>query len=248
MIVRLKSPEEIEKFRIAGKWAAIIMRQLIEAARPGILTQELDKIAKEACIASGLKPAFLGYHGFPSAICSSINEELVHGIPGVRVLKEGDILKLDVGIDVDGFIGDIARTVVVGKGLNKMVTDCHFALLRAIAVAKAGNDIGDIGEEISRTAKEGGWSVITNYGGHGLDRHILHADPFVSNTRTIQRLKLRPGMVFAIEPMFVDGPNKTETGKDGWVVRTQGISAHWEHTIAITEIGDPIVLTGMEEE
>jgi methionyl aminopeptidase len=249
MLVRLKTPDEIEGFIIAGRMTANIMGMLIKAAKPGMTTTELDQIARSACEGFNGVPVFLGYQGFPAVICTSINEELVHGIPSDRILKEGDLLKIDIGVGFDGFIGDMARTVVVGRPPDKLVSDCHSALLLGIAAAKAGCDIGDIGEEISRIAKQNGWQVVLNYGGHGIDRNRLHADPFVDNARTDRKLRLRSGMVFAIEPMFVAGSNiHTSIAENGWTVLTNGLTAHFEDTIVITELGEPKVLTKMEEE
>ena len=155
MLVRLKTPGEIEGFAAAGRMAADIMRMLLDAAKPGLATIELDRMARSACADLKAVPVFLGYHGFPAALCASINEELVHGIPGDRALQEGDLLKIDIGVGFDGFIGDMARTVRVGDPKcdkpSGLVFDCHTALLRGIAAARPGCDIGDIGEKISRT-------------------------------------------------------------------------------------------------
>lgn len=249
MLVRLKTAEEIEGFAAAGRLAAQIMDRIVEAAKPGVATVELDHRARDACADLGVAPAFLGYRGFPAAICTSINEELVHGIPGGRILLEGDLLKIDIGVDLDGFLGDMASTVTVGKQVpDKLAFDCQTALMRGIAAARPGRDIGDIGDAISRTAKEGGWKVVTNYGGHGLDRNRLHADPFVDNAgRKAHGLRLRPGMVLAIEPMFVDGPDaETKEAGDGWTVLVNGRSAHCEHTIVVAELGEPRILTRKE--
>lgn len=249
MLVRLKTAGEIEGFAKAGSLAAAIMDRLWGAARPGATTGELDDMARIACAEAGAVPVFLGYHGFPAAICASVNEELVHGIPGGRILREGDLLKIDIGVGLDGFIGDMATTVVVGGDPSKLAFDCHTALMRGIAAARPGNDIGDIGEEISRTARQNGWKAILEYGGHGIDRNRLHADPFVDNARTDRRLRLRPGMVLAIEPMFVAGSDaKTKVADDGWTVLSSGPAAHFEHTIVVSELGEPRVLTRRERE
>jgi methionyl aminopeptidase len=249
MLVRLKTLDEIQGFAIAGRIAADIIQMLVDMVKPGVTTGELDQAAKAACAERKVIPVFLGYRGFPAAICTSVNQELVHGIPSDRILLEGDLLKIDIGVGFDGFIGDVAKTVKVGLSFDKLMFDCHTALLRGIAIARPGREIGDIGEEISRTAKENGWQVILNYGGHGIDRGKLHADPFVENARSERRMHLRPGMVLAIEPMFVAGPNaQTEVAKDGWTVLSSGPSAHFEHTIVISELGEPKLLTKREEE
>jgi methionyl aminopeptidase len=249
MLVRLKTSDDINGFATAGRMAADIIQMLVDAVKPGVTTSELDQIARAACVERKVTPVFLGYHGFPAAICTSVNQELVHGIPSDRILLEGDLLKIDVGVGFDGFIGDVAKTVKVGLLFDKLMFDCYTALLRGIAIARPGREVGDIGEEISRTAKENGWQIILNYGGHGIDRGRLHADPFVENARSERRLRLRPGMILAIEPMFVAGPNaQTIVAKDGWTVLSSGPSAHFEHTIVVSELGEPRILTKREEE
>ncbi len=254
MLVRMKTRGEIEGFMKAGRVAASILRQLASAAKDGEgkTTAQLDQLARRLCAASGASPAFLGYHGFPAAICASVGNELVHGIPDDRLLCDGDLLKIDIGVDIDGFIGDTAVTVRVGgprpDELDRLIFDCRIALLRGIAAARPGGDLGDIGEEISREAKRGGWKIAAQYGGHGMDRGKLHADPFVDNART-QSMRLRPGMVLAIEPMFVAGPDvDTAVAANGWTVRASGPAAHFEHSIVVSELGEPRVLTGREEE
>jgi len=248
MLVRLKTNNDIEGFASAGSVAADIMRTLLETAKPGRSTAELDQVAREACAATRAVPIFFGYRGFPAAICASVNEELVHGIPSDRVLQEGDLLKIDLGVEIDGFIGDIARTIIVGLSPDKLVSDCRTALSHGIAAAKSDGDLGDIGEAIHRTARQNGWQVVLEYGGHGIDRGKLHADPFVENTRMNCRLRLRPGMVLAIEPMFVAGSNaRTKVAENGWTVLANGPAAHFEDTIVVTESG-PRILTERKEE
>jgi methionyl aminopeptidase len=252
MLVRLKTGDEIEGFAKAGRLAAQILRQLAEAAKDDVTTAQLDRLAKEACAVADARPVFLGYQGFPAAICTSIGNELVHGIPGSHILRNGELLKIDIGVELDGFIGDTALTLRVGgsrfDNLDQMVFDCRTALICGIAAARPGCDLGDIGEEISRIAHKGGWKVVVQYGGHGLDRGVLHADPFVDNVRA-RSLRLRPGMVLAIEPMFVAGPDAdTKVGDDGWTVLTNGPAVHFEHSIVVSELGEPRILTKMEEE
>jgi methionyl aminopeptidase len=248
MLVRLKTSEEIEGFTEAGRIAANILQLLIDSVKSGLTTQELDHIAREAFIYHKVTPVFLGYHDFPATICTSINEELVHGIPSDRVLKEGDLLKIDLGVELDGFIGDIAKTVKIGMSFDKLIFDCQTALLQGIAVAKSGCELGDIGAKISEVAKNNGLQVVINYGGHGIDRGKLHADPFIENRRPEYKLRLRPGMVLAIEPMFVVGPDaNTKVAADGWTVLTNGLSAHFEHTVVVTELGEPKILTKEKE-
>jgi methionyl aminopeptidase len=252
MLVRLKAPDEVERFAAVGRITADILALLVGAATVGMATVELDRLAREACADRGVIPVFLGYRGFPAAVCVSANEELVHGLPSDRVLRDGDLLKIDIGVGLDGFIGDAARTVRVGgcrhDDLDRMLADCHVALLRGMAAARPGCDLGDIGEEIGAVARRGGWRTVLSHGGHGIDRGNLHADPSVDNTRA-RRLRLRPGMVLAIEPMFVAGSDAdTRVAKDGWTVLANGPTAHFEHTIAVSELGEPRILTGTERE
>lgn len=259
MLVRIKSKEEIEGFSIAGKIAAEAMDLIVKSCISGTTTLELDEIARDFYNKENVKSAFLGYRGFPAAICVSINNELVHGIPDNRHLSIDDIVKIDIGVDYEGFIGDIAKTIKVGWpssfgdnqfcNYDKMVSDCEWSLLLAINKATPYSDIGEIGDEITRVANRGGWKVITDYGGHGIDRYKLHSDPFVPNKRTYEKLKLRPGMVIAIEPMFVNANNSnTSVDKNGWTVLANGPTAHFEHTIVISDFGSPRILTMKGEE
>ena len=246
MLIRLKTQEEIEGFAKAGRLAAQVMRMLVDAAKPNTTTKDLDQLARNACSDANATPTFLGYNGFPAAICTSLNKELVHGIPSnSRYLQYGDLLKIDLGVTLNGYIGDIARTIVVGQELpNQLVFQCKLALLRGIAAAKAGADIGDIGAAIFDIGKCFGFKVVMNYGGHGIDRYVLHADPYVPNFKTQNFLRLRAGMVLAIEPMFIDAKtNNTTIADDGWTVLTDGPCVHFEHTIALSEIGEPRILT-----
>lgn len=243
MLIRLKSAAEIEGFAEAGRIAATILTAVLAEAKPGTTTADLDEAARSLCSEHGVKPAFLGYRGFPGAICTSVNEEVVHGIPGPRRLEAGDILSVDIGTDKDGFLGDTARTVVVGgEGAEApgFVEACRRALAEGIAAAHPGKRLSTVGEAIARVAKETGFGVVTEYGGHGLDRGLLHADPFVWNRPMSgfdEDVELRPGMVIAIEPMFVEGDSETRRLDDGWTVVAGGRAAHFEHVVAVCESG-----------
>jgi methionyl aminopeptidase len=254
MFIRLKSPAEIEKFNEAGKIAGEILGILLKAAVPKVTTAELDSIARRECGARAVKPAFLGYRGFPAAICTSINNELVHGVPSEhRVLENGDLLTIDIGVDIGGFIGDTADTILVGSddGSSKIATDCRSALYGAIDAMRPSGRLSVVGEVIGKAAKDRGYFAVTEYGGHGVNKGQLHADPFVYNRRMIgseEDVELYPGMVIAIEPMFIEGgiSTKTTVESNEWTVMAEGLCAHCEHTVAVTKEGI-IILTKREE-
>ena len=233
--------------RQAGAIVAAVLKLLKRSVEPGITTRELDNIAYKEIIRCGASPTFKKYRGFPASICTSINEEIVHGIPGKRVLQEGDIIKLDVGATVDGFIGDAAISVAVGRvsqvGSDLMETT-RLSLEEGIKAAQPSNRIGDIGAAIQRYSEARGYSVVREYVGHGVGR-FLHEDPQVPNYGPPGRGPLlRPGMCIAIEPMLNVGDWRTRILDDQWTVVTAdgSLSAHFEHTIAITEKG-PEILT-----
>ena len=248
MIMR-KRAEELEKMRRAGRVVGETLQILQAAVRPGVTTQELDEIAEREIRARGAIPSFKGYRGFPATICTSINSEIVHGIPGGRVLKEGDLIKLDAGAIVEGYHGDSAVTVPVGEVSQealKLIETTERSLQAGIAEAKAGNRIHDIGAAVQTTAEGAGFSVVREYVGHGIGR-ALHEDPPVPNYgKPGTGLKLEPGLVIAIEPMVNVGTYETRLLPDGWTVVTAdgALSAHFEHTIAITDDG-PEVLTAV---
>lgn len=233
--------------RQAGAIVAAVLDLLKRSVEPGITTRELDNIAYKEIIRCGASPTFKKYRGFPASICTSINEEIVHGIPGKRVLQEGDIIKLDVGATVDGFIGDAAISVAVGRvsqvGSDLMETT-RLSLEEGIKAAQPSNRIGDIGAAIQRYSEARGYNVVREYVGHGVGR-FLHEDPQVPNYGPPGRGPLlRPGMCIAIEPMLNVGDWRTRILDDQWTVVTAdgSLSAHFEHTIAITEKG-PEILT-----
>ena len=245
--ITLKSPREIASMRQAGKVVAQTIATLKEALRPGMKTMDLDEIAFQEVQRLGAKPSFKGYLGFPCTICVSINNEIVHGIPGDRVIQEGDLVSLDVGAVVEGFHGDSAVTIGVGK-VSPVVTELidvtREALERGIAAATHGSRVGDISWAVQSFVEEKGYSVVREYVGHGIGR-ALHEEPQIPNfgspgTGTL----LRKGMVIAIEPMVNVGGWQTLVLKDNWTVLTAdgSLSAHFENTLVITE-GDAEVLT-----
>jgi len=244
MIVFLKTAEEIEGFKLVGKETGRILSVLIENIKPGISTYDLNEIAIEECKKNSGIPTFLNYKGYTAAICASPNEVLVHGLPNKNPLKTNDILSIDFGLTINGYIGDVAKTVVVGNEPLDLVKSCEEALNEAIKVARPGNLLSDVSSAIYNTSKKYKYLVPTSYGGHGIDRYILHSAPYISNIPDkINDISLRAGMVLAIEPMFIDAKSKRlTTSEDGWSVVAMGNTAHFEHTILITD-NEPFVLT-----
>jgi methionyl aminopeptidase len=247
MIV-IKSRNEIAILREAGRIVAEAHQALREKIKPGITTAELDAIAYEIITKRGATPSFKGYRGFPASICSSINEEVVHGIPSKkRVLQEGDIIAIDVGATLNGFVGDAAFTVGVGRvsdTAQRLMEATEGALKAGIAQARAGNHLDDISGAVQDYAEARGFSVVREYVGHGVGR-AMHEEPQIPNYRQGKRgPQLKPGMTLAIEPMINEGVWQTRTLRDKWTVVTQDgkLSAHFEHSIAITE-GEPEILT-----
>lgn len=248
MAVIKKSPDQIEAMKEAGRISAKVLREVGRRIEPGISTLELDNIAETIIRLEGGIPAFKGYAGFPGSICASINEEIVHGIPSAtRILHEGDIISIDTGAIVDGWVGDNAWTYAVGtisadkQRLLDITEKCMWAALDA---ARPGNRLGDIGAACQEIAEAAGYGVVREYVGHGIG-HNMHEDPNVPNWgRKHTGMKLEAGMVLAIEPMINMGTHKTHQGSDGWLVTTEdGMpSAHFEKTVAITKDG-PLVLT-----
>lgn len=255
MTIRLKSPEEIEILREGGKRHAEILRALCAMVKPGLSTQALEKEARRLIKEKGDKAAFLGYtpsgaeRPFPAALCVSINEEIVHGIPNEkeRIIQEGDIVSLDLGLWYRGLITDAAVSVCAGTCSDEdreMLKICEKALNAGVSKAKAGNTIGDIGFAISEVVNQTKFSLIENLAGHGVGYQV-HEEPFVPNEgEKGEGKKLVPGMVIAIEPMISAGSGKFKTLKDGYTYATidGSRSAHFEHTVAITEKGN-IILT-----
>ncbi len=247
MIV-LRTAREIEMMRKACQISAEALQVAGEAVKPGITTYEIDRIAYNYIKKQGAEPNFLNYNGFPATACISINDEVIHGIPSKkRVLKEGDIVSIDLGAKVNGYNGDNAATFAVGnisENAKRLCDTTRESLYKGIEQAVAGNRIGDIGFAVQSYCEERGFSVVREYTGHGIGTH-LHEDPSVPNYGTAGRgQRLLPGMIIAIEPMINEGSKAVKCLPDGWTVKTLDgkLSAHFEHTVAITK-GEPIILT-----
>jgi methionyl aminopeptidase len=246
VIIR-KSASELAIMREAGRVTARALRAVGEAVAPGVTTRELDDVAVSVIEAAGAKPAFLGYQGFPATICASRNCEVVHGIPGKTRLQEGDIISIDMGAIVDGYYGDSARTFSVGRVSDeamRLMDVTRLSLEAGIAAARPGGRLYDIGAAVQHVAEAAGFSVVREYVGHGIGR-AMHEEPQVPNYGTAGKgPTLVPGMVIAIEPMINAGTAGVRQLPDGWTVVTAdgAMSAHFEHTVAITE-GGPVILT-----
>jgi methionyl aminopeptidase len=248
--ITIKSNEELIAVRRAGKVVASVHQALKQAVRPGLTTKDLDIIAEREIRKHGATPTFKGYFGFPASICASINDEIVHGIPGKRVLRSGDLIKLDVGATLDGYIGDAAVTLPVGDISNDamdLIEATRISLQEGINAAMPGNRTGDIGAAVEAYANSKGYAVVREYVGHGVGR-FLHEDPQIPNYgHPGMGNLLRPGMVIAIEPMLNIGGAKTRVLDDHWTVVTadSSLSSHFEHTVIITESG-PEITTGVK--
>jgi methionyl aminopeptidase len=243
----LRTPDEIARIRDACLVVHEVLEELARAAVPGVTTAELDRLALARTHARGAVPAFLGYHGYPAALCISVNDEVVHGIPSPRrVLAEGDLVGLDFGVVLGGFYGDAARTVAVGRPspeAARLVETTREALGAAIGAARPGNRVGDIGAAVQGLVEGRGYSVVREFVGHGIGRR-LHEPPQVPNWGTPRTgALLRPGTVLALEPMVNLGAADVEVLDDGWTAVTMdgSLSAHFEHTVAVTENGPEIL-------
>lgn len=246
-MIILKSPAEIEIMKKAGSIVAQTHQRLKEVIKPGIKTGELNRIAEEFIIMSGAIPAFKGYRGFPASICTSINDQVVHGIPGPRILEEGDIVSIDIGVVYNGYYGDAAYTYQVGQvspDSRRLVKVTEESLYKGIEMAVEGNRLSDISHAIQTHVEKHGYSVVRDYVGHGIGQS-MHEDPQVPNFGMPGKgPRLREGMVIAIEPMVNQGKYHVRTLNDNWTVVTAdgSLSAHFEHTVAITGEG-PRILT-----
>jgi methionyl aminopeptidase len=246
-----KSADEIDRMRRAGRVVADTIERLVSEARPGRTTAQLDRVAEEAIRASGAVPSFKGYKGFPGSICTSLNEEVVHGIPGSRTLREGDLLSLDVGAIWEGYHADSAMSLFVGEPpsaeAEKLVRVTEESLDAGISQIRRGGRLSDISHAVQDVAEGAGFSVVREYVGHGIGRS-MHEDPQIPNYGPPGRgPELRPGLVVAVEPMVNLGGWETRVLADQWTVVTADgrLSAHFEHTIALTEDG-PDVLTARD--
>ena len=249
-MVILKSPEEIEKIKQSNIIVADILNELRGMIKPGITTMALNRYSEELALRKGAKPAFKGYRGYPFSLCASVNCEVVHGMPSNRVLKTGDLIGLDFGIYNKGYYGDSAITVSVGEVSDvaaRLSRTTEEALYNGIKEAKAGNRLGDISAAVQEHVEAAGFSVVRDFVGHGIGRN-LHEDPQIPNFGIRGKgIELKPGMVFAIEPMVNEGTYKVKVLEDGWTAVTADgkLSAHFEHSVAITEDG-PVILSRID--
>ena len=245
-MVILKLPEEIEKARASSQIVAEVLSKMRDKVKPGVSTKELDRFAEDIARKRGAKPAFKGYRGYPYSLCTSINEEVVHGMPSERILKEGDIISLDFGVCYNGYFGDAAITLPVGKittSAQKLIEVTEQSLYAGIEQAKKGNRLGDISSSVQQIVEVPGFSVVRDFVGHGIGRN-LHEDPQIPNYGKKGRgIELKRGMILAIEPMVNQGTYKVKIMQDGWTVVTEDgmLSAHFEHSVAITENGPDIL-------
>ncbi|MEO1750203.1 type I methionyl aminopeptidase [Thiofaba sp. EF100] len=247
MSIIIKTPEDIEKMRIAGRLAAEVLDYLAPHVVPGVTTGELDRLAHDYMVnVQGTIPATLGYHGFPKSICTSINHQVCHGIPGEKVLKKGDIVNIDVTVIKDGYFGDTSRMYEIGevsvlaKRLIRVTKEC---LEIGIETVRPGVDLGTIGHKIQQHAEKNGFSVVREYCGHGIGK-AFHEEPQVLHYGTPgEGVVLEPGMTFTIEPMINAGKRQVKLLNDGWTVVTKdhSLSAQWEHTVLVTDTGVEIL-------
>jgi methionyl aminopeptidase len=249
-MIHQRSARELELMARAGRLNALCMRFLAEMIRPGVSTADIDREARQFIQSRGGRPSSLGYRGYPAGLCTSVNEEVVHGIPGPRRLREGDIVSVDLTVALDGYQSDMARTFAVGtvseaaRALVETSRECFEAALR---VMLPGKRLGDIGHAVQTLAESRGYGVVRDLCGHGIGRD-LHEDPEVPNFgQPGHGVRLQPGMVLAVEPMINEGGWQVRFLDDGWtgVTRDGSLSAHWENTVAVTEEG-PRILTAAE--
>ena len=249
-MVILKLPDEIEKLRTSNAIVAEILVELRKKVKPGVTTRELDRLSEALSRKSRVRPAFKGYHGYPYALCTSVNGEVVHGMPSDRPLLSGDILSLDFGVVYKGYYGDAAITVPVGTvsaEAQRLMKVTEEGLYDAIEQARAGNRLGDVSAAVQERVEDAGFSVVRDFVGHGIGRN-MHEDPQIPNYGVRGRgIQLRQGMVLAIEPMVNEGGYRVKILPDGWTVVTEDgkLSAHFEHSVVITENG-PEILSRMQ--
>jgi methionyl aminopeptidase len=249
-MIIIKSRDDIAALRRANLATAEALADVVRAVRPGVQTRELDDIAREGIIRRGGKPAFLGYLGYPASLCVSLNDEVVHGIPSDRKINEGDLVSLDLGAVKDGFVGDLAVTVAAGHvepRAQELLRVTRESLYKGIEQARAGNRLYDISAAVEAHVKAAGFSIVRQYVGHGIGRD-MHEDPQIPNYgKAGTGVRLKAGMTFAIEPMVNAGTWQVKVLSDGWTVVTNdgSLSAHFEHSIAITN-GDPVILSELD--
>ncbi len=250
-MIRLKNREELKRMRAAGRVVSEVLMRLEEEAKEGVTTWELNEVAERICATGGYKAAFKGYANYPASVCFALNEEIVHGIPSKKkVLRDGDIVGIDFGVLLDGYYADSAITVAVGKirpVAEKLLRVTRNSLYRGIDMVKSSNRVLDISKEIQTYVENEGFSIVRDFVGHGIGRE-LHEEPQVPNFIPANGrgagIRLRSGMVIAIEPMVNEGSEKTKILEDGWTAVTYDgkLSAHFEHTVALTDNG-PEILT-----
>ncbi len=245
-MITIKSKSEMDAMRCAGAIVAMVLNALEKEVRPGIATQRLDELAEGIIRSKKALPAFKGYQGFPATVCTSVNDEVVHGIPGKRVLRAGDIIGIDVGVRWDGFFGDAARTVPVGDvspAVRRLIDVTREALRRGIGQAVRNNRVSDISHAVQTYVESQSYGVVRQYVGHGIGSK-LHEEPQVPNFGDPgQGPLIRSGMALAIEPMVTEGSHEVKLADDGWTVLTldHGLSAHFEHTVLVTDNGTEIL-------
>ena len=250
-MIKLKSPKQIEKMRRAGKITAAARALAGEMVAPGVTTREIDKAVHDFILSQGAIPTFLGYSGYPASLCISINDEVIHGIPGKRVIRDGDVVSIDVGATKDGFVGDCAATFIAGNGseeAKRLIEVTRQSFFEGIKYAKVGYRVSDIGAAVQSYVEKNGFSVVRDYVGHGVGEK-MHEDPEVPNFGTPGHgMRLLAGMTIAVEPMVNAGGYHVRVLKDGWTVVTRdgSLSAHYENTILITN-GEPEILTTVGE-
>jgi methionyl aminopeptidase len=250
-VIICRSTAELERMRTAGRLVAEVLAELGAHVRPGVTTAELDRLAERRILAAGAIPAFKGYHGYPASICTSINDEIIHGIPsGHRRLREGDIVSIDVGVSLKGYFGDSAVTFPVGSVSTEAATLLRVteeALYKAVERARPGSRVSDIGHAVQQYVEAHGFSVVREFVGHGIGQK-MHEEPQIPNYGDPGRgPRLTEGMVLAIEPMVNAGRPAVKVLTDGWtaVTRDGSLSAHFEHTVAVT-MGEPWILTARD--
>lgn len=242
MGVRLYTQEDFPGMRKAGKLASQVLDMITDHVRPGVATNELDRLCHDFIIQHGATPAPLGYHGYPKSVCTSVNHVVCHGIPSDKKLQEGDIVNIDVTVNLNGYHGDTSRMFCIGKvgvAAQKLVDTTYDALMKAISILKPGVTLGDIGHTIQSFVEPKGYSVVRDFCGHGIGT-LMHHEPEVLHYGTPGTgYALEPGFFFTIEPMINQGRPETKILADGWtaVTRDRSLSAQWEHTIGITEDG-----------
>ncbi len=245
-MVILKRPEQIEKARASNRIVAEVLQTIKDKLKPGMTTRDLDRIAEALVAKRGGKPAFKGYRGYPYSLCTSVNQEVVHGMPSDRVLVEGDIIGIDFGVCLQGYYGDAAVTLPVGRvsdEARRLIQVTEASLYAAIENTREGNRLGDVSAAVQKTVESAGFSVVRDFVGHGIGEG-LHEDPQIPNFGKAGRgIELKAGMIFAIEPMVNAGRYAVRILEDGWTVVTEdgSLSAHFEHSVAITDNGPDIL-------